>query len=351
MECLQYNGQDPRWDDFVQTSPQGTFFHLLKWRDLIARNFGYEPFYLCAEEKGKILAVLPLFLVRSLLCGKSLSSLPVGVYGGVVSESEEATELLLNEARELAHRYQVGHLEIRGNPYGSCNDYVEERLNAQFTRSDHHVTFLREIEASAESNLARVPRKQRRMIRQAQKNGLRARMEDDRLRDCYEVYAESLRNLGTPIYSYKFFQDLKRTFGEQCRIMLIESQDKVVAGVMSFFYKDQVLPYYAGSLPGVRHLAPNDFMYWELICYGAANGYKVFDFGRSKKDTGSFAFKRHWGFQPLPLPCFYYQLGRKKAADTVSLNSQLQWAIRLWRRLPLRVTMALGPRIAPHLPW
>jgi FemAB-related protein (PEP-CTERM system-associated) len=294
--------------------------------------------------------ILPLFLVKSFLSGKSLSSLPVGVYGGVVSKREEASALLLDQARELAHRHQVGHLEIRGNPYRHDGNLLQN-FDTEFTRNDHHVTFLREIDTKEEANLARIPRKQRRMIRQAQKNGLRSAMDDSRLRDCFQVYAESLRSLGTPIYSYKFFQDLKKSFGDQCHILLVEFQDKVIAGVMSFFYKEQVLPYYAGSLPNFRHLAPNDFMYWELMCYGAANGYKVFDFGRSKKDTGSFAFKRHWGFEPQPLPCFYYQLGTKEVSDTAALNSRLQWAIKLWRRLPLKVTMALGPRIAPHLPW
>jgi FemAB-related protein (PEP-CTERM system-associated) len=350
MQCLQCDGEDPRWDDFVQGNSQGTFFHLLKWRDVIARNFGCEPIYLYVEEGGECLGVLPLFLTRSLLFGKSLMSIPVGVYGGVVSESEEAATLLLQKARELAHRHEVSYLEIRGNPYGKDGSfYRDDRLS--FKRDDGHVTFIREIEANEDSNLARIPGKQRRMIRQAQKHGLRSFMDDDRLRECYLVYAESLRNLGTPVYSFRYFQDLKRTFGDQCRILLVEIQGKVVAGVLSFFFKDQVLPYYGGSLSAYRNLAPNDFMYWELMCFGAVNGYKIFDFGRSKKDTGSFDFKRHWGFEPRPLPCFYYQVGTKEISDTAALNSQLQWAIKLWRRLPLRLTMALGPRIAPHLPW
>jgi FemAB-related protein (PEP-CTERM system-associated) len=350
MQCHQCDGADARWDDFVRANAQGTFFHLLKWRDVIARNFGYEPFYLYAEEDGEILAILPLFLVKSFLCGKSLSSLPVAVYGGVVSRSGVASERLLDQARELARRHQVGYLEIRGNPYRHDGSLLQH-FDTEFTRNDHHVTFLREIDTTEEANLARIPRKQRRMIRQAQKNGLRSSMEESRLWDCFQVYAESLRHLGTPIYSYKFFQDLKKSFGEQCRVLLVEFEGKAIAGVMSFFYKDQVLPYYAGSLPNFRHLAPNDFMYWKLMCYGAANGYKIFDFGRSKIDTGSFAFKRHWGFEPQPLPCFYYQLDGKEVSDTVALNSRLQWAIKVWQRLPLKVTMALGPRIAPHLPW
>lgn len=350
MQCLLSERDDPRWDAFVESSSQGTFFHLLRWRDLVARNFGYQPVYLYVEEGDEILGVFPLFLTRSFLFGKRLMSIPVGVYGGVISEHEEAATLLLQKAQELAHRYHVNCLEIRGNPYGKDGGCCRDNFSP-FKRKDSHVTFIREIDADESSNLSRIPRKQRRMIRQAQKYGLRSFMDDDRLRDCYLVYAESLRNLGTPVYGFSYFQDLKKTFGDQCRVLIVEFQGKVVAGVLSFFYKDQVLPYYGGSLSEHRNLAPNDFMYWELLSYGAANGYKSFDFGRSKKDTGSFDFKRHWGFEPSPLPYFYYQVGAREISDTVSLDSRLQWAIKLWRRLPLKLTMAIGPRIAPHLPW
>src|SRR5687767_10969562 len=114
MRCFQCDSDEPRWDEFVRENSQATFFHLLRWRDVLARNFGYKPFYLYAEEEREIVGILPLFLVKSLLFGKRLMSLPVCIYGGLVSRNEEASELLLNQARELAQRYQVAHLEIRG---------------------------------------------------------------------------------------------------------------------------------------------------------------------------------------------------------------------------------------------
>jgi len=117
-----------------------------------------------------------------------------------------------------------------------------------------------------------------------------------------------------------------------------------------FFYKDQVMPYYGGALKEYFHLAPSDFMYWQLMRYGAAHGYKIFDFGRSKQGTGSFNFKRHWGFKPQPLPYCQYALGGQRIPDTSSLNPKLQWAIRIWRNLPLEITNALGPHIVKHIP-
>ncbi|MGH9857465.1 MAG: FemAB family XrtA/PEP-CTERM system-associated protein, partial [Acidobacteriota bacterium] len=157
MQCLKCDGENPSWNVFVRSNSEGTFFHLLEWRDVIARNFGYQPFYLYVEREGAILAILPLFLVKSLLFGKRLMSLPVGVYGGLVSRNEEASELLLNQAQGLAHKHQVAHLEIRGNPY-SLNGGLSENRDPRYRRNDHHVTFLREIDAKDEINLASIPR-------------------------------------------------------------------------------------------------------------------------------------------------------------------------------------------------
>jgi len=349
MQCLRCENSDPRWDRFVLENPQGTFFHLLTWRDLIARRFCYEAFYLYVEEAGEIRGLLPLFLVKSLLFGRSLVSIPLGVYGGIISTSAEAEKLLFQSAEELAHRSRVRYIEIRGNPYRSgVNGFTS--ANHHLEKKDLYTTFIRDIAPSAEMNLERIPRKQRRMIRQGQQFGLRSVMDDGRLWDFYEVYAQSVRNLGTPVYSFGYFQDLQSAFAEQCRLLLVEYQSKIIAGVLAFLFKDQILPYYGGSLPHERHLAPNDFMYWELMSFAAANGYRVFDFGRSKKETGSFHFKRHWGFEPLPLPYLYYRINGARVPDTSSLNPRLQWAVRAWRRLPLKLTMAIGPHLVRHIP-
>jgi FemAB-related protein (PEP-CTERM system-associated) len=351
MKCRKIEGHDPRWDEFVRSHPQGTFFHLLKWRDVVARNFGHVPFYFYTEERDKITGILPLFSLKSMLFGRSLVSVPLAVYGGVVADSEAAEILLLEAAKDLARKLEAGYVELRGNPYRDATAAVsDQKERLPLKQNDLYVTFIREIDASDESNFSRIPRKQRRMIRQGEKQGLRSIVTADGLNDLYRVYAESVRNLGTPVYPKNYFQDLQETFQDQCRALLVEHQGKCVAGVLTFFYKDQLLPYYSGSLRESLHLAPNDFMYWQLMSYGAANGYRTFDFGRSKKGTGSFDFKRHWGFEPRSLPYVYYQVNGRSIPDTSSLNPKLQWAIKIWRRLPLWLTMALGPRIARHLP-
>ena len=91
-------------------------------------------------------------------------------------------------------------------------------------------------------------------------------------------------------------------------------------------------------------------MYWELMRYAGAKGCKIFDFGRSKEGTGPYNFKRHWGFEPMALPYWYYAPNGQALPDTSPLNPKLQWAIRIWRGLPLAITNSLGPHIVRHIP-
>jgi FemAB-related protein (PEP-CTERM system-associated) len=349
MECADYRGEARHWDEFVSRHAAGTFFHLSAWRQILAQSFGFEPIYLCARNADSIRGVMPLFLVKSLLFGRSLVGMPLGVYGGPIAVDDQAAHALIETATNLARRHAVGYLEIRGNPHSGSP--FDANLNCgAWSRKDIYSVFLSEIAPTDEENLARIPRKQRRMVRQGEKHGLTARFDNDGLRVFYDVYAESVRNLGTPVYAYRYFENLLAAFGERCKVLLIEYRGKVISGVLSFFYRDQVLPYYAGALKEYQHLAPNDFMYWQLMKHAAASGYKVFDFGRSKEGTGPYHFKRHWGFEPRPLPYWYYSPKGERIPDASPLNPKLQWAIRIWRALPLGVTKALGPHIVRHIP-
>src|SRR5262245_34239439 len=351
MECTLLREDDPRWDSFVLAHPAGTFFHLSLWREILERSFRYQPTYLYVQQGSEIRGILPLFFVKSWIFGRSLVASPVGVYGGILAADDAASQMLLQKATELAQEYNVRYLEIRGNPYLDGPTMPNAGGSAsRWWRKDLYVTFLSEIEPTEEANLARIPRKQRRMVRQGGKYGLRAIFDNERVREFYNVYAESVRNLGTPVYGLRYFKTLLDALGEQCKILLVEHQGQVVAGVLSFFYKDQVLPYYGGALKECFHLAPNDFMYWELLRYAAKRGCKTFDFGRSKEGTGSYDFKRHWGFNPQPLPYWYYTPNGHGVPDTSPLNPKLQWAIRIWRGLPLNVTKAVGPHIMRHIP-
>ena len=216
------------------------------------------------------------------------------------------------------------------------------------TRPDLYVTFRKSIEADHDKNLKSIPRKQRAMVRKGIQNGLRSIVHRD-VRPLHGIYAESVRNLGTPVFSRRYFALLAEVFAADCDIVTVLDGDNPIAAVMNFYFRDEVLPYYGGGTALARRRAGNDFLYWEVMRRAADRGCHLFDFGRSKLGTGAFDFKKNWGFVPEPL-CYRYKLAPGAAIpDHNPLNPKYRYFIAAWKRLPLAVANAIGPSIVRGL--
>lgn len=331
-----------KWDDYVRNSSSATFFHLTGWKRVIEKTFNHESFYIFVEGDGRVQGVLPLFLVKSRLFGKLLVSTPFAVYGGICSDNSESEAKLLEEAKKLAREMEVDYLELR--ELHSKNNYDH------FIRQDLYVTFQSEIFSDIDKNMTAIPRKQRRMIRQGLKNCRCSDIGRNHLKEFYNIYSHSVRNLGTPVFPFRLFQNIMEEFPEECKILSVVYQERVVAAVMTFFYKNIVMPYYGGALKEYFKYAVNDFMYWELMKYGCENGYKTFDFGRSKTGTGSYDFKKHWGMDPKDLHYQYYLVKKKELPNLNPTNPKFRIFINIWKKLPLPLANLIGPRIVKYIP-
>ena len=328
-----------RWDSFVYASPNATFFHRIGWREIYEEVFRHRTHYLLAERGDRIVGVLPLAQLKSLLFGHSLVSLPFAVYGGVAATDPMAIEALHQFAAQLGRELGVDHLELR-------NVVSAEPL---WPRQELYVTFRKELLADTQANMLAIPRKQRAMVRKGIQRGLRSEIDTgvDRF---FELYADNMHRHGSPPQSRRYFQALHRVFGNDCEMLsVLNPQGKAVSGVLSFYFRHEVLPYYAGDLTDARELAANDFKYWELMRRACERGLRVFDFGRSKRGTGSFDFKKNWGFEPTPLHYEYQLYGREAVPQNNPSNPKYQKAIELWRRMPRAVVNAIGPVLARHL--
>jgi FemAB-related protein (PEP-CTERM system-associated) len=327
------------WETFVRRCPHATFFHRIGWRDVIESVFRHRPHYLVAERGIEVVGVLPLVEVRSWLFGNALISSPFCVYGGPAAEDVESERALIDAAAELARSLGVDHLELR-NRTAKCPDWPHQDL---------YVTFRNELAPDVEANLRAIPRKQRAMVRKGIKHGLKSEI-DQTVDRFFELYADNVHRHGTPALPKSYFARLRAVFGDCCEVLTVtDPGGRAVSGVLSFYFRDEVLPYYAGDTLAARDLAANDFKYWELMRRACERGLRVFDFGRSKRDTGSFAFKKNWGFEPSAL-CYEFRLLRRKSVpENNPLNPKYRAFIGLWRHLPLGVANALGPHIVRSL--
>ena len=328
-----------RWDDFVRGCPSATFFHLSGWQRVIQRQFKHRCFFFYVERDGRIEGVLPLAEVKSRLFGHALVSLPFAVYGGVAAETPEAADHLEQMAQRLCQTLSPDHLELRNI----------QRRHQDWPHQDLYVTFRKEILEDEEANMLAIPRKQRAMVRKGIKNALKAEIDRD-VKRFFALYADNVHRHGTPAMPRRYFQALLDEFGDAAEVLIVTSpQGEPLSGVLSFYFRDEVLPYYAGDAVAARDLAANDFKYWELMRRACARGLKVFDYGRSKQGTGSYAFKKNWGFEPTPLSYEYRLYKRDAVPQNNPSNAKYQLMIKAWRRLPIGVANWLGPHIVRSL--
>ena len=327
-------GDDERWDSFVLEHPEASFFHLTGWKRVVEKTFGHVARYFYVERDGKITGIAPIFECSNWLIGRCFISVPLGAYGGIVAEDAESEQALLHESKRMAQSASAEYLEFRRRDGGLYDGFHENTL---------YVTFNTPLVPDPAANLKRLPKDTRYMIRKAEKGGLRVRLGMDQLATFYELFAQSMHRLGTPVFSRNLFRNIADEFAKNSQLMVVYDREKAVAGVLSFFFRDTILPYYAGATPEATRLAANNFMYWELIKWAGEHGFQSFDFGRSKKGTGAFAFKSQWNMNTESLGYQVFLVNRKTVPNFSPVNPKFEMVIRLWQNLPFAVTKWLGP--------
>jgi FemAB-related protein (PEP-CTERM system-associated) len=321
------------WDQFVLKHAQGSPFHLIAWKKTIEESFGYQPEYLIASEGDRIEGILPLFYVHNPVIGKALISSPFAVYGGVLAESPAVAERLYERAKELGTELGVDYVELR-------NAFPEQCVGTP--NVSRYVTFVQEVDPDEESLLTALPKKTRNTVRKSLKQSFTIRYQSTDTANLDRVHSRNMRRLGTPCFPREYFERLQANFGEMVDIREVRLGDEVVAVSLSFLFRDQMHTYHAAADTRYNALAPNTFLYYDQLRWAGKNGFKVFDFGRSKRDTGAFEFKKHWNTQMRELPYEIVLIKRKNLPNFSPANPRFRMAIRVWQGLPLPVTRLMS---------
>jgi FemAB-related protein (PEP-CTERM system-associated) len=297
-----------------------------------------------AEQDGAVVGVLPLARMKTLLFGDVLSSTPFCVYGGSAAATPEAAAALEAHAIALHDRLGTPALEFR-------------RLAAAdpgwTPRAPLYFTFRKPIALSgddAKDMQTNIPRKQRAEVRKAiDRHGLRSVSNSD-IRTLHAIYAESVRNLGSPVFPRKYFAALAEAFPGAHDVTTVLAAEQPVTAVLNFHFREEVLPYYGGGLAAARKNSANEFMYWEVMRRaGSERGATLFDFGRSKLGTGAFDYKKNWGFAPTELRYCYRLRDGAAIPENNPNNPKYRLFIAAWKRLPVPVANLLGPPLVRGL--
>lgn len=330
-------------DQWVRAQPHGTPFHLTGWSRAVEKGCGQRAHYLVAEGlDGGIRAVLPLTAVKSPIFGKALVSAGFAVDGGVLASDPRAVTPLVERFVALAGDLACPTLELRGGPLPEdwkCDDTT-------------YLGFAIDLASSDDAQLTAIPRKQRAEVRKALSFDLTVEIGNsaqDRAAH-YAVYAESVRNLGTPVFPRALFDAVLDEFGDAADILTVRHEGRALASVLSLYFNGTVMPYWGGGVFDARSWRANDMMYYALMNHARANkGCNRFDFGRSKVGTGPAAFKKNWGFEGVPLSYAKRTFDGSPPRDINPLSPKYRMQVELWQKLPLPIANLIGPFLSKGL--
>lgn len=326
-----------RWDAYVALHIECTSYHRWSWKLVFENVFGWPATYLLAEEAGVVRGVLPMIRQK---CGfrTYLSSMPHLKGGGIVADNAEAQTLLFEAATDAARQADAGYLELR---------QVAAHDLPAVMREDK-VEAVMPIGADDEERFKRLDKKTRNLVRKSLTFGMTTECgRENLLGEFYRVYRQNMHDLGSPAYSRSFFSEILNHFPES-HICVARLEGKEVAAGFLIGFRNTIEVGWASSYKKFLHLKPNMFLYWNILSFAADNGYKYLDFGRSSRDSGTLDFKRQWGAVTSDLHWSYW-LNHQTVIPEARAGGR-QMASRIWRRLPLALTNALGPTLIRHIP-
>jgi serine/alanine adding enzyme len=342
---------DPsRWNAYVGRTRHASAYHLYEWRGIIERAFRHETRYLTAESDRGVTGILPLVLFRSRLFGRFAVSMPFANYGGVLADSERSAGALFDAAVVEAGKAGATYLELRHTTQ------MFPRLQAK----RHKVGMTLDLRPSVDDQWLALDRKLRNQVRKAEKSGLTVVHGGAELLDrFYSVFARNMRDLGTPVYSIRWFREILQAFPESSRIFAVCLGDRTVAASFVLWtpgaaqrapsHRSTIEVPWASALREFNPLCANVFLYWHMVRFAIESGFQRFDLGRSTPDEGTFHFKKQWGAEAQPLVWEYWTADGERLPDLSPKNPKFARAIALWQRLPVGVTKVLGPPIVRHI--
>jgi FemAB-related protein (PEP-CTERM system-associated) len=312
------------------------------WLATLQQGLDHVPFGLEAVDGDRTRGWLALAYVRSVLFGRFLVSLPYLNSAGVFAEDDETARLLIDRAVQLADELQVRYLELR-HERPIEHPALTVRLN-----SKAHMRL--PLPLTAEQLWKQIPSKVRNQVRKGQKSGLSVVWgSTELLPEFYAVFSHNMRDLGTPVYGQALFRAMLQQFPGRAEVCVVRAAGRAAAAGLLLHGQGVTEVPSASALRRYNPTCANMLLYWHLLERAIERRQSVFDFGRSTRDSGTYAFKKQWGAAPEPAEWQYYVRSGTVGAMRPD-NPGNQRLIRLWQRLPVCLTQMLGPSIVRGIP-
>lgn len=341
----QYKDQ---WDAFVSRHPDASPYHAYAWLEAVQSAYKHTNAGLIAFEGDEIVGVLPAVKMSLPLLKPKLVSLPFCDMGYPLSKDDSVREQLTKSYLDSAQALNASSAELRDYLRHSGNNTEVEPIE-----SGRKVSMLLPLPADKDDLWGSFKSKLRSQVRKAEKNGLSSELGNSPslLDEFYEVFAENMRKLGSPVHSKQWFEALRTSYKDNLLIGVVRNEGQCIGAGIVISTGNKVSIPWASTLAEFNRLSPNMMLYWNFLAYACDSGKEQFDFGRSSFGEGTFKFKQQWGAQPRPLD-WQDLLVTGSSADikaegpTSNLRDKVE---KIWAKLPLSLTKTLGPQIRRHI--
>ncbi|WP_046866875.1 FemAB family XrtA/PEP-CTERM system-associated protein [Microvirga massiliensis] len=341
---LGRGGRDEEWQAYVGNAPHASLYHALEWRDILVRSFQHRAVYLMARENGTTRGVLPLFEMQSMLFGHFFVSLPFLDYSGILADTPDCETALAIAASDLARRREAQYIELRQSHPAA------QLVEGRWSLRQHKVALVIPLSNDPKAHWSELSSRLRGKVRKAKKFGITVLACGAECLDCfYRVFALNMRDLGTPVYSPAFFQNIFR-LAEDATILLAHREGRPVSGAIALRHGDRIeLPWICSDYSHSSFYA-NECLYWGAIEWACGIGARELDLGRSTLDSGACRFKIQWNPKVRPLFWYYWLAPGNNLPELNPTNPRYSLAIRCWKHMPLALANRVGPWIVRNIP-
>jgi serine/alanine adding enzyme len=345
-------GEERLWDDYAAGHPEASVYHLSGWRRVLAEAYGLDTYYLLARRaeddksagagSGGIAGILPLVHLRHFLFGNHLISMPYVDLGGILADHRAAGDALLAEAEAIGRRLAAERIELR---YAQPAVWHEPAVPS----ASGKVRMVVDLPGNSEHLWQSLKSKLKNQIRRPMKEGLKPKIGGgELLAPFYEVFARNMRDLGSPVHSRRLLEEVAGVFRDRARIIMIFKGQQPLAGALVIGFGKVLANPWASSNRQYSRMSPNMLLYWSMLEWGCQEGYHHCDLGRSTPGEGTYLFKRQWGAREIPLSWHWLKL-RTNGKEGEAAPEKFRSAAGLWRRLPVPLSILLGPMIRKHI--
>jgi GNAT acetyltransferase-like protein len=343
--------EDPRWDRFVMDHPFGWICHLSGWKQVLEKSFKHMKghYFALVDQDNRITAGLPIYEVKSKLTANRLVSIPFATLCDPLISKQEDMNMLFRPILELFKKRKskyiktgtlFSHSLTQNNMFGVVDFYK------------HHYLTLDQSLKQLKKKFHRTCVRQR--ISRATKSNLKTKLGRDEsdLSRFYKVYIGTRKRVGRPVQPYRYLRSIWEAFypSKQIRLLLTEKDEKTIAGLLLFKFKDRVSAEFSASDEAYKDMSPNHYLLWKGIQMAHEEGYRIFDFGRtSPKNTGLMDFKRRWGTQVVDLTQLYFPKEIAKTTDQDEVSRKFKLVSKICKEAPNFAQEIIGKICYRHL--